>query len=243
MDGHIGQILDTLKAQGVLEDTAIIVTSDHGENFGELGVYSEHGTADNITCRIPMIIRWPGGKQGHTDDGFHYNIDLAPTMAELLGTQPWDKWDGRSYAASLMAGEETGRDDLILSQGAHVCQRSVRWDNWLYMRTYHDGFRPHFGEEMLFDVVADPHEIDDLVATKPDVLAEGQKRLAAWHASMMASMPFGETTDPMDTVLAEGGPMHANDRIPLKGYTQRLRDTGRGHWIEKIKERHPEADL
>ena len=244
MDGHIGMLLDKLEAQGVLDDTAIIVTSDHGENFGELGIYSEHGTADNITCRIPMIIRWPGGKQGHVDSGFHYNIDLAPTLAELLDTPAWEKWDGQSYAASLMAGKDTGRDELVLSQGCHVCQRSVRWDRWLYMRTYHDGFHAHFGEEMVFDIATDPHETHDLAGEMPDVLADGRRRLATWHESMMRSMPFGETADPMDTVLAEGGPEHArSDRVPMEAYGKRLRETGRGHWIEKIKERHPEVDL
>jgi hypothetical protein len=112
------------------------------------------------------------------------------------------------------------------------------------MRTYHDGFHSHFAEEMLFDIENDFHETSDLARAKPDILAEGQKRLAAWHDEMMASMPFGETTDPMATVLGEGGPFHANPRhVPLEAYGQRLRETGRGHWIEKIKERHPEVNL
>jgi choline-sulfatase len=244
MDDNIGAILDKLESLGVLEDTAIIVTSDHGENFGELGVYSEHGTADDITCRIPMIVKWPGAQVGQVDSGFHYNIDLAPTVAELLGVRSWDKWDGRSYAATLLEGTETGRDEVVLSQGCHVCQRSVRWDNWLYMRTYHDGFHPHYEDEMLFDIAADPHETTNLVATKRDVANEGASRLLAWHADMMATQPFGYTVDPLDTVMREGGPEHARlGQVNLKRYAQRLRDTGRGEWIEKIKARHPKAEL
>jgi len=182
--------------------------------------------------------------QGHVDAGFHYNIDLAPTMAELLGTQPWDKWDGGSYAAAVTDAADAGRDAVVLSQGAHVCQRSVRWDNWLYMRTYHDGFHAHFAEEMLFDVATDPHETNDLAVEKPDILAQGRKRLAAWHEEMMQTMPFGETVDPMDTVLAEGGPEHTRiGCAALQTYGQRLRETGRGHWIGRIKERHPEVGL
>ena len=41
----------------IYEDVAIIISSDHGENMGELGLYSEHATADQITCRIPMIVK------------------------------------------------------------------------------------------------------------------------------------------------------------------------------------------
>lgn len=240
MDEHIGKILDLLEQKGILEDTAIIVTSDHGENFGELGIYSEHGTADNITCRIPMIIKWPGMKKGHVDNGFHYNIDLAPTLSEILETPAWDKWDGESYAATLKDGADTGRDELILSQCAHVCQRSVRWDKWLYMRTYHDGFHPHFEEEMLFNIEKDPHETNNLAEEFRDVANEGAKRLLDWHDKMMKTMPFGYTTDPLDTVLSEGGPLHANPRfINTAKYKERLKETDRGHWIEKIEKRHP----
>ena len=97
---------------------------------------------------------------------------------------------------------------------------------------------------MLFDIAADPHETTDLAEARPDMLAEGQKRLATWHDEMMQSMPFGYTTDPMETVLAEDGPQHARiGYVPLKAYGQRLRDTGRGHLIEKIKARHPKAEL
>lgn len=244
MDEHIGRILTRLEAQGVLEDTAIIVTSDHGENFGELGIYSEHGTADNITCRIPMIVRWPGGRQGHVDEGFHYNIDLAPTMAEMFDVPAWDKWNGRSYADTLTNGVDTGRDELILSQCCHVCQRSVRWDNWLYMRTYHDGYHPHFEDEMLFDIKADPHETTNLAAQKADLVGEGRRRLDGWHAEMMSTMPFGYTVDPLETVLAEGGPQHARSGwVDMRTYAERLRATGRGQWIDKIKERHPGVDM
>jgi len=240
MDDHIGTILGKLEELGVLDDMAIIVTSDHGENFGELGVYSEHGTADRTTCRIPMIIKWPGTAIGQVDGGFHYTIDLAPTLADLLGVNPWDQWDGRSYAATLQGGSDTGREELILSQGCHVCQRSVRWDNWLYMRTYHDGFHPHFADEMLFDVEADPHETIDLAATHPDAVAEGRSRLEAWKSQMMASMPAGHTTDPMETVLAEGGPFHAHvDHVPIRAYLERLRETGREDKIDAIIARHP----
>ena len=149
-------------------------------------------------------------------------------------------WDGRSYAATLKDGADTGRDELILSQCAHVCQRSVRWDNWLYMKTYHDGIHPHWDEEMLFDVVADPHEQNNLAAEKPEIVAEGRKRLAAWKADCMARQPFVDKRDPMDTVLEEGGPMHSNVNMGVfPGYFKRLEETGRGGWLEKIKERHP----
>jgi choline-sulfatase len=237
MDGHIGQILNQLDRLGVLDDTAIIVTSDHGENQGELGIYAEHGTADQITHRIPMIVRWPGGQKGHVDSGFHYNFDLSPTLAELFGQAPQPRWHGESYAAAIKTGEATGHEELILSQGAHVCQRSVRWGDWLYMHTYHDGYRPHMNKEMLFNISEDPHELADLAEAKPEICGEGARRLEAWHARMMQTMPDGYTVDPMQTVLAEGGPSHA--QCMLDSYAKHLEETGRGHWIPELRKRHP----
>ena len=105
MDEHIGRLFAALEAAGVMDDLAIIISSDHGENLGELGIYGEHATADDITCRIPLIVRWPGGRAGTTDAGLHYNLDLAPTLAELLGVTPKPIWDG----AELRRGDHGRR--------------------------------------------------------------------------------------------------------------------------------------
>jgi choline-sulfatase len=236
MDGHIGQIFDALEKKGVMDDLAVIITSDHGENMGEFGIYGEHASADYITCRIPMIIRWPGGKKGRVDDGLHYSRDLGPTLAELLGKDPVERWDGRSYAPAITGGADCGRDHLVLSQCAHVCQRSVRKGPWLYMHTYHDGYHL-FPNEMLYNLEDDPHEQTDLADDKSDVCAELAGILQTWHDEMMASQPDGYDADPMDTVLAEGGPYHA--RGHLEKYCEFLEHTGRGWAVEELKKRHP----
>lgn len=236
VDGHIGQVLDVLGAKGVLDDLVIIISSDHGENLGELGIYAEHGTADTITCRIPMIVRWPGGPIEHVDDGLHYHFDLLPTLAELLERPAAAQWDGQSFSPALRAGEDCGREFLVISQCAHVAQRSVRWGQWLYMRTYHDGYHP-FPEEMLYNVDLDPHLQWDLALHQPDVCLQGRDYLGTWQDEMQATMPAGYTVDPMRTVLAEGGPFHA--RGNLRRYLQRLRDSGRAEQAERLAQSHP----
>jgi len=234
MDGHIGRLFDALKEAGVFEDTAIIITADHGENLGELGIYGEHATADLPTCRIPMIVRWPGCQAGAVDSGFHYNLDLAPTVAELLGKKARPAWDGKSYAKSLTEGADCGRESLVISQNAHVCQRSVRKGDWLYMRTYHDGYRL-FPDEMLFNVADDPYERHNLAAERPEVCGDLARVLEGWHADMMRDSTTG--IDPMRTVIAEGGPYHANGH--LKKYCERLEATERGWAVPELKKRHP----
>lgn len=235
MDGHIGQVLAALEEQGVgLDDLAVIVSADHGENLGELGIYGEHATADHGTCRIPMLLKWPGCKAGYVDDGLHLNLDLLPTLADLLGQKPVARWDGQSYAQTLLNGKDTGRTNLVISQCAHVCQRSVRFGPWLYMRTYHDGYHL-FPNEMLFNVVSDPHEQHDLASQHPEICQQGASYLCTWHDAMMQTQP--DNIDPLWTVMREGGPFHA--RGHLKAYCEHLERTGRGHAVPELKRRYP----
>ena len=233
-DDQIGRIVAALQAAGIYDDTAIILSADHGENLGELGLYGEHGTADAITCRVPLIVKWPDCRAGTTDDGLHYSLDLAPTVADLLGRPAQPVWDGASYAASLLTGADTGRDQLVLSQCAHVCQRSVRFREFLYIRTYHDGYHL-FPREMVFDLAADPHEQYDLAPARNDLCREGAAHLLDWHDAMMATSITN--VDPLWTVMREGGPFHARGR--LKQYCAYLEKTGRAWAIPELRARHP----
>ncbi|MGG4146493.1 sulfatase [Paenibacillus algorifonticola] len=234
MDDHIGQLFDSLEREGVMEELIIIISADHGENMGHLGIYGEHSTANQGTCRLPMIIRGPGIAQGRVDDGLHYHLDLAPTFAELLGERPSPLWDGLSYARTLTQSENCGREYVVVSQCAHVAQRSVRFGDWIYIRTYHDGFHL-FDKEMLFNLRVDPYEQVNVAGQHKDICREAVYYLQEWHDEMMARS--GDDTDPLWTVIKEGGPAHAKGY--LKNYILRLQETGRGHHIEELKRRHP----
>ena len=162
-DHYVGKLIQDLKDLGIYDETAIIISADHGENQGELNVWGDHQTADQGTNRIPLIVRWPGvtdGSAGQARNGFHYGLDLPATILELVGGEQPDNWDSEGFAADL-GDQDTGRDYLVISQGAWSCQRSVRWDKWLLIRTYHTGMKA-FPEYMLFDIDADPHETTNL---------------------------------------------------------------------------------
>jgi len=235
MDMHIGYILDALREEGVYDDVSFIITSDHGENIGELNSYAEHSTADHITCRIPMIIKWNGGQKGLSDDSLRYNIDLAPTVADLFGLKKAKIWDGESYAKTITDGESVPRDYLVLSQMAHVCQRSVRFGDWIYMRTYHDGYH-NFPKEMLYNIKEDFHETKNVAAEHPDICDQASHMLLDWFDEQMMKSETG--VDPMQTVLREGGPFHT--RGWLKYYCEHLRKTDRAEEAERLIARHPD---
>ena len=232
MDDHVGQLLEALDDQGALEDLVILISADHGENQGELNVYGDHQTADEPTSRVPLVIRWPGLAR-RVDEGLYYQLDLAPTLADLTGAKHSARWDGRSFAQAFRKGDSDGRSHLVVSQCAWSCQRSVRMGRWLMMRTYHDGLKD-FPPYMLFDLNADPHQQLNQASGRPDVVSQMSEVLEAWHAEMMASSTTN--VDPMWTVIREGGPEHT--RHDLERYCRRLRETDRAHHAEALLARH-----
>ncbi|MDH4170825.1 MAG: sulfatase [Acidimicrobiia bacterium] len=236
-DDAVGTIMDKLDDLGVLDDTAVLISSDHGEAFGELGVYADHQGADQATCHIPAILRWPG-LAPRSYSGLHYQLDVAATVVDLAGIKvPSRWWSGQSAKDALAAGTDVGREALVLSQGAWSCQRGVRWGDHLYLRTWHDGYHPHWADDMLFDVASDPHEIADLAGADPQRVAEGRSILQTWTAQQL-ELGLGDKRDPMDIVLAEGGPYHTRGHLPA--YLSRLRATGRNRWADVLEERFPD---
>lgn len=237
-DDNIAQILSLLKQKGLYDDDlAIIVTSDHGEDLGELGLYGEHALADEPVCHIPMIIKWPGARKGAVANGFHDNVDLLPTVQELLHIQPADNQylcDGISYAKTLWTGESCARPYAVLTQCAHVCQRSVRFDHYVYLRTIHGGYHL-FPREMLFDLTADPHEQHNLAEAFPALCAKGAKMILDWQEEMLKTSK--SEIDPMWTVMREGGPEHC--RGHLQNYMERIAHTPRAYGIPLLQQQYP----
>ncbi|NNE72141.1 MAG: sulfatase [Acidimicrobiales bacterium] len=234
-DDAVGAVVNKLSDLGVLDDTAILISSDHGEAFGELGVYADHQAADEATCHIPSILRWPG-LEPRVYEGLHYHLDIGATVVDLAGIAvPAGWWSGESAGPALRDGSESGRDALFLSQGAWACQRGVRFGDHLYLRTAHDGYHAHWQPEMLFNIADDPHEMHDIAADDPALTNEASGRLDTWIDEQLA-IALGDQRDPMDIVLEEGGPYHC--RGHLDGYLERLRETGRGNWADVLTDRH-----
>jgi arylsulfatase A-like enzyme len=240
-DSYVGKLFEALGKEGVLDNTAIIISSDHGENLGEFNIYGDHQTADLITTHVPMIIRWPGvtdSNRGRVDTGLYYQNDFAATSVELAGGKLPPNWDGQAFTQALRQGQPAGRDYLVVSQNAWSCQRSVRFrysdHDYMCIRSYHDGLHA-FPDVMLFDAVSDPNEQHDLAPTKPEVVAYAMARLDEWVGNMLRTASHGQ--DPLWTVMREGGPLHTRGELPK--YLQRLRDTGRGQWADRLAAAHP----
>ena len=115
-DDAVGIVCSKLADIDVLDETAIWIGSDHGEAFGELGVYADHMGADEATAHIPTVLSWPG-LPGGVQEGLHYHLDIAATVADLAGARVPEHWDGCTFRGELEAGADAaGRAHLVLTK-------------------------------------------------------------------------------------------------------------------------------
>jgi arylsulfatase A-like enzyme len=98
-DEHLGRFFRLLMERGLWENTLLILTADHGEEFFDHG---EKGHKNNVyaeTVRVPLIVKYPGQKQGERDDRLVSLVDLLPTVLDVTRTEVSFPLHGRSLRA------------------------------------------------------------------------------------------------------------------------------------------------
>ncbi|MEZ4409939.1 MAG: sulfatase [Polyangiales bacterium] len=171
-DRQVGRVLDALDALPgeVSARTAVVLTADHGEAFAEHGM-SWHGVELwEELVRVPWLFRVPGVAPRHISTP-RSQVDLAPTLCDLLGiTAPTsdapDAFSGQSLAGELRGAEATPRPVYIeLPEGPYnSLRRSVIDRGWKLTERGARRFE-------LYDLTTDPGERTNLAATRPDELA------------------------------------------------------------------------
>ena len=96
-DAAIGELLRALRARGVLDNTLVIITADHGEEFWDHGTFFHAQSLYSEQLHVPLVIRLPGGKAAGTIIQRSVRlVDILPTIATVLGLAPVPDGDGTS---------------------------------------------------------------------------------------------------------------------------------------------------
>jgi arylsulfatase A-like enzyme len=185
-DHHIGRLLAFIGEQPWGGETAVIVTSDHGETFGEHGMSFHGGELWEPLVRVPLLVYLPGAKPHHVPVK-RSHIDLVPTMLDLLGVPlPVEgELSGQSMLSDLLAGPDARfeeRDVYIdMPVGPYTgTRRALITGPSPGLKLYNMG--PN--QFALFDVGVDPGETSDIVLADTDRFHALVERLTEKRAGL-----------------------------------------------------------
>ena len=164
VDEGVARIVHALREQGELEDTLLVFTSDNGFMSGEHRVPKGKVLAYEPSIRVPLLMRGPGLPSGATRTQLVWNGDLAPTILEAAGARAAFDVDGRSLLAFARDGDLRG-DRAVLLEGPPL-SRSNGLSRFTGLRTRRHKYVEHLrGAVELYDLVADPDELENLAGT------------------------------------------------------------------------------
>ena len=158
VDDLVGGVIESLKGANKLDNTIIIYTSDNGFVFGEHRLAGKNSVYE-ASIRVPLVVKGPGIPARETRSQLVNNLDVVATIEQAAGLTPSVSPDGRSLMPILADGAAPWRSAILIEGGNDVeppQQRfsAVRTATRKYAR-HGDGF------EELYDLVADPFELDN----------------------------------------------------------------------------------
>lgn len=240
LDELMGQVLNALDANGLADDTLVICTTDHGIAFPHMkGNLTGHGTG------VMLIMRGPGGfTGGNVTDGLVSQLDIFPTLCELLELDPPDRLEGRSLLP-LIRGEVDQINDAVFSEltyhAAYEPMRGVRTDRWNYVRRFSSRDRPVMSNcddgpskdllvrngwtdtslprEELYDLVFDPQEANNIAAheSSEQVLQAMRQRLSDWMRQTNDPLCHGPVCPPPEAM--QNNPDSLSPDEPIQPFT------------------------
>ncbi len=159
-DEHLGALFAGLKARGLWERTVVVVTSDHGDEFGEHGHRFHGGTLYEEMIHVPLFIRVPG-LPARVSDVPIAHLDVAPTLLDLLGVATPPRFVGRSRAEDLRTGHAPAPypvyAEVLPDSNYDRHQIAVILGQHKLIQRLGEGY----GE--LYDLAADPHERENRI--------------------------------------------------------------------------------
>lgn len=186
IDSLIGELVESLRSTGRLENTIIIVTGDHGQLFHEHGAVTHTGLVHEEAIRVPLII-W-GAR-----DFYPYrnmtapvsHVDIVPTILELTGEQPREDFQGQTilFRNHQDAEQAPIRPIFTVSQIATYEEAVIVWP-WKYVKNYR-GL-----PERLFNLQKDSKEQQNVLSNEPQVAAELAQRIQDFRNKQLTYYNF-----------------------------------------------------
>lgn len=183
IDAEFGRLFDSLEQSGLLGNTYVVLTSDHGEMF-------ERGIRGHVTLtlyepviRVPLIISRPGQRQREDVYTPTSCVDLLPTLLDIAGQALPDWCEGEILPA--VGDQETHSNRAIFAveaksnpRQAPLAKGTVALVKDQYKLIHYFGYRDHESEYELYDLTNDPEELEDVYTSKKSTAGDLQDQLA-----------------------------------------------------------------
>jgi arylsulfatase A-like enzyme len=184
VDRQLGRLVEALRQLGQLDDTLLMVMGENGQAFHENGVVSHAGVPVEPVVRVALVMHAPQRLPPRVDEYPVELIDLPPTVLGLIGQPPHPNFQG----IDVFASPRPAIEDRVLY--FHTENPLCRSDALLYQgrwKLIHDRER---GISVLFDVVADPGESNNLIDRHPELARRLRSTLTRWRQRQLAYYHF-----------------------------------------------------
>jgi arylsulfatase A-like enzyme len=182
-DSAIGDLLKRLRELGMYDDTLVVITSDHGNAYGEHGLLDHFlGFLYQELVHVPLVVKYPGQQGAGKSDDLASQVDVLPTILDLLGLKPSPELQGRSLLQPTPDGvvySQAARNALLglgNPRFAGLRRAIVSGSMKLILWTA--------GPPELYDVASDPTEQHNLYNAQDPQAIELRRRLESWIAAM-----------------------------------------------------------
>lgn len=201
MDSRVGQVLDTIEACGITQETLFIFASDNGPEYrrpwrGSAGMWTgTYHTAMEGALRVPLIVRWPGKvpAQRVTNDIVHV-VDLLPTLARAAGVEtPKDRIIDGVDQLDFWTGQQprSSREGFVYYIKTEL--RAAKWRDWKMHFSWEvepNAGVKHLETPYLFNLVQDPKEETDVNAEQGWARGPIRKMIHAFQATLKTHPPI-----------------------------------------------------
>lgn len=168
-DSQIGRLLEHLESNGIADDTVIVLTADHGEEFMEHGWIGHTRNLYNDVIRVPMIVRYPKVTKPQVSDYAVSHLDIGPTVLDFAGIE--GKGGEGASLRQLLSGESAPAERTLFSEVEYQgLSGETDADMIAAIRRPFKLIKDRSsGRYELYDISADPAEMTDLMPSRPEV--------------------------------------------------------------------------
>jgi choline-sulfatase len=189
-DAEVGRLLRALKDAGVLDRAIVVLTADHGEEFLEHGGFGHGNTLYQEVLHVPLLVRAPGFAPGAVRSEPVRQIDVMPTLLEMLRVPLPRPVEGRSLLTEGLAGRPVFSACRHLFHEGEVMRSLIAGGRKIILTEHPDKVE-------LYDLAADPEEQRNLAREDPEMLKQMTDALIGFERGMIPScLKVGEAAAP-----------------------------------------------